>query len=308
MLQGDLGRRDLRGDKEAFWAVRGKRSVNPLEDPRYQEENVFDNEEQQHMEFLKTFIEEYGDPTDFLNSVEENESFKRFMKPNGLFSSVPGKRSLSKPNGIFMSLKGKRFLKPNSLFNSMDKKLMKPNSLFNLNGKRSLMKPNGLFSLNGKRALMKPNGLFSLNGKRSLMKPNGLFSLNGKRSLMKPNGLFNLPGKRALKPNGLFALKRMLKPNGLFGPYKRAAAEDVDYPEDIYEMEDIEDSAAEPAWFEKKDDSKFWAVRGKKDVDFWAVRGKKSDDKFYAVRGKRETDEDTSLDSNANLTETETTN
>jgi len=91
-----------------------------------------------------------------------------FIKPNGLFQPISGKRGdlAIKPNGFFMM--GKRSspvftLKPNGFFASFD-------------DKRSLsLKPNGIFSLTKRsnwgtdfhKRYIKPNGLFSI-AKRGL--------------------------------------------------------------------------------------------------------------------------------------------
>jgi len=254
-LFGDFQQRALRGEKDGFWAVRGKRSADMTA-----EDTISDQDMTNYISFLNQFLRDYQSPNEELSNyvdADEDESFpaeskRGIMKPNGLFGALAGKRSLVKPNGLFMSMAGKRGgLKPNGLFGNM--------------GKRSY-KPNGLFSLSGKRAIFKPNSLFNVHGKRSMsLKPNGFFSLD----------------KRIFKPNGLFtAFKRGLKPNGLFSSYKRSMQDDL-----LYEDED-ELLTQEP--MEKKDDKNFWAVRGKKDDDFWAVRGKKPDDDFWAVRGKRE--------------------
>ena len=106
---------------------------------------------------------------------------------------------------------------------------------------------------------------------------------------MKPNGLFGAYKRAGLKPNGLFgAYKRNLKPNGLFGMSKKGMNEDedldqefVNYVEDRTDSDydkdgdepyggvDLEDE--QPA---KREDSDFWAARGKKeDINFWATRG-----------------------------------
>ena len=68
------------------------------------------------------------------------------MKPNSLFSAVPGRQSLM----------GKRSMKPNSLF-----------SVIPASGKRgfSSLKPNSLFGSFSKRSI-KPNGLFGLRVQR----------------------------------------------------------------------------------------------------------------------------------------------
>ena len=48
---------------------------------------------------------------------------RSFIKPNGLFLSMTGKKSM-KPNGLFGPMSGKRAFKPNELFGT--KKSLKP--------------------------------------------------------------------------------------------------------------------------------------------------------------------------------------
>merc|ERR1711892_1660480 len=160
-----------------------------------------------------------------------------------------------------------------------------------------------------------------------MLKPNGLFGLQ-KRGL-KPNGLFGLH-KRGLKPNGLFgSIKRglSLKPNGLFALSKRAPIDNTPdtwteqgYPygifkgydqyyqgvEDTQENDEDENLPLEYYLEEndgeimevKREDSDFWAARGKRstgfqEAAFWATRGKRSKDPdFWAVRGKKSINEE----------------
>jgi len=246
-LSGDPSRRDLRGDKDAFWAVRGKRSASS-EPAEISLEDTMETT-YQYLKLIHHMIQEYAEIEDMIEQTLPHQQSKRFMKPNGLFS-MPTKKGFSKPNGLFTTLS---------------------------TGKRAIVKPNGLFTaMPGKRTL-KPNGLFTSMIKRPL-KPNGLFSISGKRSGME--GIEGQPIKRSPKPNGFFLLKRMLKPNGIFTAIKRsmlpvASFEDeyfnLDEPEEMFD--ELYDSMEE---VEKKDDDSFWAVRGKKsDNDFWAVRGKR---------------------------------
>merc|ERR1711935_868930 len=205
----------------------------------------------------------------------------------------------------FHETSGKRTMKPNGLFGTF-KRSFKPNSLFVIPSKRGL-KPNGLF-VSMKRSL-KPNGLFVM-GKRGMLKPNGLFGTI-KRGL-KPNGLFGLQ-KRGLKPNGLFALSKRAPlvnmpytwteqghPYGIFKGYDQyyqgleetqENEEDENLPLEYYldgdaeDYENFEDEIDEENDGEivevKRDDSDFWAARGKRstgiqEADFWATRGKRS--------------------------------
>merc|ERR1712013_405572 len=130
------------------------------------------------------------------------------------------------------------------------------------------MGPNSLFTLQtGKRNNMKPNSLFpGMQGKRAIvLKPNGLFSLTKRSETAVPAMYYDYDYDDGYSPYwGM--------PHGLFGAYKRSQ----DTSED--EIIDIEKP-------EKRDNTMFWATRGKKqDGTFWATRGKKSDD-FWAVRG-----------------------
>lgn len=294
---GFTNKRPLRGDKEGFWAVRGKRSVNigeptpTVDDVVEHDLSVIDNaeemglsqEEQLYYMAMKNLIQEIQS----VNDVDEHEALEMLyyviLQHDGphpemgdQFSQV--KRGFIKPNGLFNTLgAGKRaIMKPNGMFTTLMKRSLKPNGLFALSHKRFTLKPNGLFGKRGGN--FKPNSLFNIAGKRSQFKPNSLFNLAPKRSL-KPNGLFVL--KRVFKPNGLFtAIKRGgLKPNGLFNTYKRSVDTTIDL--------DSDDSMLKELMIKK--DKGFWAVRGKKDDDFWAVRGKKDDD-FWAVRGKKSAD------------------
>merc|ERR1712106_1175099 len=256
------------------------------------------------------------------NQMKRTKAFhetseKRTMKPNGLFGTF--KRSF-KPNSLFV-IPSKRGLKPNGLFVSM-KRSLKPNGLFVM-GKRGMLKPNGLFGTI-KRGL-KPNGLFGLQ-KRGL-KPNGLFGLH-KRGL-KPNG--SIKRGLSLKPNGLFALSKRAPlvnmpytwteqgyPYGIFKGYDQfyqgledtqEDEEDENLPLEYYldgdaeDYENFEDEIDEENDGEivevKRDDSDFWAARGKRstgiqEADFWATRGKRQskDSDFWAVRGKKSINEE----------------
>jgi len=245
-LSGDPTRRELRGDKDGFWAVRGKRD-GQLTD----EIGLGDEKYSPYINLIHQLIQEYSALEHIVDQMETKHHSKRFMKPNGLFNSVQKKASFSKPNGLFSPISS---------------------------GKRAtIVKPNGLFmAMPGKKSL-KPNGLFTSMMKRPL-KPNGLFNLSGKRV----SSSDNQPSKRSLKPNGFFLLKRKFKPNGIFTTMKRgfemndSDEVDEDYLEDDeYSMESAEEDE-HMSDMAKRDDNSFWAVRGKKaDGDFWAVRGKR---------------------------------
>jgi len=285
------GKRNIKDD--AFWAARGKRS-----DPAARQAEFY----------ALRGKRQYIKPNGFFQAFPSTD---KGIKRTKAFHETSGKRTI-KPNGLFGTFK--RAFKPNSLFVLPEKRGLKPNGLF-VSIKRSL-KPNGLFVV-GKRGMLKPNGLFGTI-KRSL-KPNGLFGLQ-KRGL-KPNGLFGSI-KRGLKPNGLFALSKRTPlvhmpdtwdaagyPYGVFQGYDnyyQGVEDTVDdeeeeegYPIEYYmepELEDyvhFEDSLDEENEQDineiKRDDSDFWAARGKRSTaDFWATRGKKSKDPdFWAVRGKK---------------------
>merc|ERR1712106_178981 len=307
------GKRNIKDD--AFWAARGKRS-DPAQDAEFYALRG-------KRQFIKPngFFQAFPSTDKGMKRTKafRETSEKRTMKPNGLFGTF--KRSF-KPNSLFV-IPSKRGLKPNGLFVSM-KRSLKPNGLFVM-GKRGMLKPNGLFGTI-KRGL-KPNGLFGLQ-KRGL-KPNGLFGLH-KRGL-KPNGLFgSIKRGLSLKPNGLFALSKRAPidntpdtwteqgyPYGIFKGYNRyyqgvedtqENEEDENLPLEYYLEGDEEDYANFEDEIEeendgeimevKRDDSDFWAARGKRstgfqEADFWATRGKRSKDPdFWAVRGKKSINEE----------------
>merc|ERR1712106_414881 len=281
------GKRTIKDD--AFWAARGKRS-DPAQDA----------------EFYAL------------------RGKRQFIKPNGFFQAFPSTDKGMKRTKAFRETSEKRTMKPNGLFGTF-KRSFKPNSLFVIPSKRGL-KPNGLF-VSMKRSL-KPNGLFVM-GKRGMLKPNGLFGLH-KRGL-KPNGLFgSIKRGLSLKPNGLFALSKRAPlvnmpytwteqgyPYGIFKGYDQyyqgvedtqENEEDENLPleyylegdeEDYANFEDEIDEENDGEIMEvKRDDSDFWAARGKRstgfqEADFWAARGKRSKDPdFWAVRGKKSINEE----------------
>ena len=140
---------------------------------------------------------------------------------------------------------------------------------------------------------MKPNSLFpGMQGKRAIvLKPNGLFSLTKRSETAVPAMYYDYEYDDGYSPYwGM--------PHGLFGAYKRSqdTSEDeidddmLEYSDDTDEKsKDIDSEAADEIIDiekpEKRDNTMFWATRGKKqDGTFWATRGKKSDD-FWAVRG-----------------------
>jgi len=273
---GFTHKRPLRGDKDAFWAVRGKRSVDQIvQDDMLDEENSdesqidAENSDDDYIDAIRRIIQDI----ELDGEMDENEAIEllHYLLVNHHFEAPQKRGGLIKPNGLFGAIGG------------LKRSIIKPNGMFTTLMKRSL-KPNGLFSISGKRMSLKPNGLFA--GKRSSFKPNSLFNIPGKRGSFKPNGLFNIPTKRTLKPNGLFLFKRVFKPNGLFTPIKRGGLK----PNGLFNaykraaMEEDLVSALRDSMMKK--DKGFWAVRGKKSDDFWAVRGKKDDD-FWAVRGKK---------------------
>merc|ERR1712107_70285 len=173
-VTGDLNRRDLRGDKDGFWAVRGKRSI-PTQTTEPQDE-VDLYQEYKYLQLLKQFLKDFGNPEGTLTEAEALGYIRRLIYPDDFTDNddkpLDQKRSAVKPNGLFTYFPGKRALKPN-----------------------------GLFSISGKRGSFKPNGIFKIPGKRSL-KPNGFFLL---KRMFKPNGLFSVLKRGGLKPNGLFS-------------------------------------------------------------------------------------------------------
>ena len=179
------------------------------------------------------------------------------MKPNSLFSPIPGKKSHT-PHSLFLTY-GRKSRKPNSLFGLYAKRVLKPNSLL-ASFKRSL-KPNSLFKTYGKRS-MKPNSLFGAYKKA--MKPNSLFQMD-KRSF----------GNFSLSPYALFGLYGPgLDTPGSFGLYDTYANKEdaVEYDHEEPDYDNLESEDEMDKLMVKRADSEFLAARGKKDASFWAAR------------------------------------
>ena len=158
-----------------------------------------------------------------------------------------------KPNGLFSSMKGKRAVG------------LKPNGLFSLT-KKNVMPDEDVFST----ALTN-----ILYGPPSYHNPVhwGIPRLFGayKRSI-KPNGLFNL-NKRALKPNGLFSVGKKDVSNGEVDLKKNMYDYSYDMDEDdvyIDETEDIDDDIA----VEEPEKKRWWKLLGHKGEKGWQLGGR----------------------------------